>query len=100
MNRTKFWLRWTWRDLRARWLQVLAIALIIALGTGIFSGFGGQETWRTASYDLSYDSLNMYDLRMQLTDGNFVDSEELLATLNGIEGVKTLETRLYLTDSS
>ncbi len=96
MNRTKFWLRWTWRDLRARWLQVLAIALIIALGTGIFSGFGGQETWRTASYDLSYDSLHMYDIRMQLTDGNFVDSEELLATLNGIEGVKTLETRLIL----
>jgi putative ABC transport system permease protein len=96
MNRVKFWLRWTGRDLRARWLQVLAIALIIALGTGIFSGFGGQEKWRTDSYDLSYNSLNMYDLRMELTDGNFVDSNELLAALEGIDGVKTMETRLVL----
>ena len=32
------WLRWSWRDLRARWLQVVAIALIIALGTGVFAG--------------------------------------------------------------
>lgn len=96
MNRVKFWLRWTWRDLRARWLQVIAIALIIALGTGIYSGFGGQEKWRTDSYDLSYNSLNMYDLRMELTDGNYVDSDALLALLDGIDGVKTMETRLVL----
>ena len=32
------WLRWSWRDLRARWLQVLAIAMVIALGTGSYAG--------------------------------------------------------------
>ena len=30
MNKWLLWLRWSWRDLRQRWLQVLAIALIIA----------------------------------------------------------------------
>ena len=32
------WLRWSWRYLRARWLQVFAIALVIALGTGSYAG--------------------------------------------------------------
>jgi hypothetical protein len=70
-DETGFWLRWAWRDLRQRWLQVLAIALIIALGTGMFAGLGGQETWRIASMDASYGALRMYDLRLSLTPGSF-----------------------------
>ena len=30
-----FLLRWSARDLRRRWLQVAAIALVIAIGTGV-----------------------------------------------------------------
>lgn len=89
-----FWLRWAWRDLRARWLQVAAIGLIIALSTGIFSGLGGQETWRTDSYNLSYERLNMHHLRMELADGSFVDQAELLAALAGAPGVSRMEARL------
>ena len=94
--RAKFWIRWAWRDLRLRWLQVAAIALIIALGTGIFAGLGGQEAWRIASMDLSYDALQMHDLRVSLTTGSFVDQEEVLAALGEIEGVARVEPRLVM----
>ncbi|MBI5959658.1 MAG: ABC transporter permease [Chloroflexi bacterium] len=96
MVKMRFWLRWSWRDLRARWLQVVAIALIIALGTGVFAGLGGQETWRVASLDASYSRLHMYDLRMELADGSFLDQAALVDTLTGIDGVTTLETRLIV----
>lgn len=89
-----FWLRWAWRDLRARWLQVAAIGLIIALSTGIFSGLGGQETWRTDSYNLSYERLNMHHLHMELADGSFADQAALRAALNGAPGVSRMEARL------
>lgn len=31
------WLRWSWRDVRSRWVQVGALALVIALGTGTYA---------------------------------------------------------------
>ncbi len=43
------WLRWSWRDLRARWLQIGAIAGIIAIGSGVYSGLGSTAAWRTTS---------------------------------------------------
>lgn len=39
MSMRGLWLRWSWRDLRRRWLMVSAIALIIAIGTGVYAGF-------------------------------------------------------------
>ncbi len=90
----RFWLRWSWRDLRARWLQVVAIALIIALGTGVFAGLGGQKTWRIDSYDASYGRLNMFDLRVQLTEGSYVAGDALIDQIEAIDGVATVETRL------
>lgn len=96
MTNWTLWLRWSWRDLRARWLQVLAIAIIIALGVGVFAGLGGQETWRTASYDVSYERLNMYDLQVQLATGSFVNGDELVAELAAIDGVAAVESRLVV----
>ena len=49
----KFWLKWSYRDARQRWLQALAVALIFALGTGVFSGFGRHKDWRVESMDKS-----------------------------------------------
>ena len=96
MYNLQLWMRWSWRDLRARWLQVVAIALIIALGTGVFAGLGGQKHWRIESLDKSYDELNFHDLRMELADGSFVPVEDLRAALEGIEGVAAFETRLVV----
>ena len=36
--RRAFWLRWAWRDLKARWTVVLATGLVLAIGTGLFPG--------------------------------------------------------------
>lgn len=94
MVNTKLWLRWSWRDLRARWLQVVAIALIIALGTGVFAGLGGQKQWRIASLDASYSDLNMYDLKMELAGGSYAAKDEITAALAGLEGVETVDMRL------
>ncbi len=96
MKNWGLWLRWSWRDLRARWLQVFAIALIIALGTGVFAGLGGQKTWRLDSLEESYRRLNVHDLKVQLADGSFIAQDDLENVLSGIEGVKALETRLVV----
>ena len=61
MNNMSLWLHWSWRDLRARWLQVVAISIIIALGSAMFAGLGGVEDWRIRTNDLNYARLNMYD---------------------------------------
>ncbi len=90
------WFRWAWRDLRARWLQVAAIAIIIATGTGIYAGLGGQETWRIESHDMSYAALQFHDLRLQLTTGSFVDQDELLTAMDGIDGVARCDPRLIM----
>ena len=94
----RFWLRWSWRDLRARWLQVAAIGLIIALGTGVFAGLGGQKSWRINSYDLSYERLNFYDLHVELAEGSYIDAQEVVTALEGLDGVDAVEARL-ITDT-
>ena len=91
-----FWLKWAWRDLRQRWLQVAAIAVIIAFGTGMFAAFGGQKDFRIEVYNHNYDLLNMYDLRMELADGSFIESDAVIEVLADVDGLATVETRLIL----
>ncbi len=97
MKQVRFWLRWSRRDLRERWLQVSAIALIIALGTGIYAGLGSATPWRHMSYDESYAKLNMYDLQVELGSENYANGDDLMAAVNSIEHsawIKQAETRL------
>lgn len=84
-------LRWSWRDLRERWLQVAAIALIIALGTGVYAGLGSSTPWREQSYDDSFALLNMYDLRIRLTEGSYLEGDELLSTVQSIPHANWIE---------
>lgn len=91
-----FWMRWSWRDLRERWLQVVAISLIIALGTGVFAGLGGQKEWRINSMETSYQRLNFHDFKVQLADGSFVDQAKVAAALDGIDGIAAWEPRLIV----
>lgn len=99
MSRARFWLRWSWRDLRERWLLVVAIALVIAMGTGLSTGFGSLESWRLASNDASFATLNAHDLRVSLTEGSFARAGRLASAARGIPhaaAIEAAEERLLL----
>jgi putative ABC transport system permease protein len=93
----RLWLRWSARDLRARWVQVTAIAFIIALGSGIYSGLSSTSAWREESYDASFEQLHMYDLHVALADGSYLDAAALADAARAIphaDEVAAVEPRL------
>ena len=99
MKTLRLWLRWSWRDLRGRWVQVAAIALIIALGTGTYAGMSSSAVWRMRSNDASYELTNMYDLRVKLGAGSFAPTGSLEARLARIDDpsrIDAAEERLQL----
>jgi putative ABC transport system permease protein len=63
------WIRWSWRDLRRRWLLVAAIALVIALGSGTYASLLSTSAWRTRSNDASFALLHTHDIRVALPQG-------------------------------
>jgi putative ABC transport system permease protein len=90
-------LRWSWRDLRANWTKVLAIALVIAIGTGAYAGLSSNANWRRSSYDASYESLAMYDVRAALAAGGFVEQGTLgrvAASIEHADWIAAAEERL------
>lgn len=92
-----FTLRWAARDLRRRWPQVVAISLIIAIGTGAYAALGSTAAWRRESNDASFAQLHMYDLRVELAEGTDADTGSLLAVLDTLPDpavVATAEERL------
>jgi putative ABC transport system permease protein len=89
-RRILFWIRWTWRDLRARWVQVLVIALIIGLGTGLYSGLASTSAWRRASYDASYQATHMFDLRVTLATGSYAPAADLVRAMKAIPASEDL----------
>ncbi len=97
MARLVLWIRWSWRDLRERWLQVSAVALIIALGTSVYVGLGSTTPWRTHSTDASYALLNMYDLHAALPPGSYKNESDLLQAVRSVKHaawITATETRL------
>jgi putative ABC transport system permease protein len=84
MARTRLWLRWSWRDLRRRWVLVGAIALVIALGTGTYAGLLGTSAWRRQSNDASFALLRTHDLRVALPQGGRTTQGRLAALVDGI----------------
>lgn len=82
--RPLFVLRWAARDLRRRWVQVAAIALIIAIGTGAYSALGSTAAWRRESNDASYEQLAMYDLRVRVAEDANAPTGAMLAVLGDL----------------
>jgi putative ABC transport system permease protein len=76
--------RWSLRDLRRRWLLVVVIALIIAVGTGTFAALGSTATWRRESNDASFSRLRMHDLRVTLAQNASVGAGTLAAIVRGL----------------
>ena len=92
-------LRWSWRDLRAHWVKVLAIAMVIAIGTGGYAGLTSTTEWRQVSYDASYRELEMYDLRVDLASGAAIDQGDLIAVATSIpssDSITGVEERLIV----
>jgi putative ABC transport system permease protein len=84
------WWRWSRRDLRARWPLVIAIAMIIAIGTGTFAGLGSTAAWRRASNDASFAMLHMHDLRVTLAQGATVPEGALAGVVAGIPSARAV----------
>lgn len=90
-------LRWSWRDLRAHWVKVAAIALVIAIGTGAYAGLSSSATWRRLSNEASFGMLDMHDLRVRLSTGSLAEQGTLAGTAAGVEGgssISAMEERL------
>ncbi|MGZ6975069.1 MAG: ABC transporter permease [Acidimicrobiia bacterium] len=92
----RFWLRWSWRDLRRRAPQVLAIATIIALGAGVYAGLGTTSVWRRASLDATFSGLSAHDVRVSLVNGLSIDRDTLVTAIEGAAGhdIARVETRV------
>jgi putative ABC transport system permease protein len=94
--------KWTLRDMRERWIQVVGISMIIALGVAIFSGLGSATPWRTKQLDESYAILNMFDLKMTLTPGSYLEAGELAEAINALphaDWIEDVDWRLSLPTS-
>ena len=99
MTTLRLLFRWSWRDLRSHWAKVLAIALVIAIGTGGYAGLTSTAEWRRVSYDLNYRELAMYDLRVDLATGSFVSEGEiaaLVSTVPSAASITGVEERLIV----
>lgn len=93
------WLRWSWRDLRQHWVAVVAIALVLAIGTGVYAGLGSTSTWRRLSNDASFEQLGMHDLRVELSPGTFVEEGALaagVATIPDAGSIVAMDERLVV----
>lgn len=84
------WVRWSWRDLRRRWPQVAAIALVIALGTGTYAALLSTSAWRTQSNDASFAQLHLHDLRVSLNEGTTVPEGTLARVARSIQHMAAL----------
>ena len=85
-----FWARWSLRDLRAHWVAVVAIAVVIAIGTGVYAGLSSTSTWRRLSNDASFAALEMHDLRLTLSPGTFIEQGELLGAIASIDDAESV----------
>lgn len=95
--RVSFWLRWSWRGVRRRAPQVGAIAAVLALGSGIYSGLGSTSAWRTDSLEASLHELAAHDLRVSVAAGT-LDAGTLAQAVRSALGASAsdVETRLVV----
>ncbi|MFZ0159338.1 MAG: FtsX-like permease family protein, partial [Kineosporiaceae bacterium] len=99
MTSRGLWVRWSWRDLRGRWVLVAAISLVIALGTGTYAALLGTSAWRRASNDASFALLNTHDVRVRLNQGTTVTEGRLaalVATIPSAASVQDVSERLVV----
>ncbi len=97
MVNLKLLLQWSFRDLKQRKIQVIAIAIIIGLGTGIYTGLSSTTPWREHAFEQSNEFLNMFDLKMTLLPGSWVQQTEISTAIQNLshkDWISTLEYRV------
>lgn len=80
-------------------MLVLALALVIALATGMAAGLGSVQIWRDGSADASFGRLGFHDLRLALTEGTAVPAgslERLAAAIPEADEVSAAQERLVV----
>lgn len=93
------WFRWSWRDLKHNWVSVVTIAVVIAIGTGVFAGLGSTAEWRRQSNDASFSALALHDLRVSLSPGTFTDDgtlEDVIGSIESADKVSAVTERLVV----
>ncbi len=98
----KLLVRWSLRDLRERKFQVIAISLIIGLGTGAYVGLSSTTPWRQYAFDQSNEKLHMFDLKMELALGSWVNQTKLKTVLNELphaDWINAMEFRVIFPTS-
>jgi putative ABC transport system permease protein len=96
---SRFWIRWSLRDLRAHWVAVVAIAVVIAIGTGVYAGLSSTSTWRRLSNDASFTAANLHDLRVSTAPGTFLEQGillDLVASVSSAGDVADVTERLVV----
>jgi putative ABC transport system permease protein len=88
--------RWAGRDLRNRWVSVLAISIVIAIGSGVYAGLGSTANWRRLTNDTSYELLRIHDLLVTTPPGVTVPEGTLFDLLDDLEP----SVREFVTGSS
>ncbi|UCE14933.1 MAG: ABC transporter permease [Candidatus Heimdallarchaeota archaeon] len=94
MVNIKLLLQWSFRDLKQRKIQVLAIALIIGLGTGIYTGLSSSTPWRENAFDRSNELLNMFDLKI-ICSGSWIQQEDVSSALKNLSHYDWIESLEY-----
>ena len=88
-------LKWSFRDLKQRKIQVLAIAIILGLGTGLYTGLSSSTPWRERGFEESNKDLNMFDLKMNLLPGSWILQSELSSTLQNLSHKDWIDAQEY-----
>ncbi len=95
MAQIRFLLRWSFRDLRERKFQVIALSLVIGLGTGAYVGLSSTTPWRQYAFDQSNEQLYMFDLKMELAFGSWINQSVLSSSLKQLPHAQWIEAIEY-----
>jgi putative ABC transport system permease protein len=71
-------------------VKVIAIALVIGIGTGAYAGMMSLTNWRRDSNNASVELLNMYDMRFELVGDSFVATGDLTGAVSGIGSIASV----------
>ncbi len=88
-------LRWSLRDLRARWPQVTALAIVIGIGSGSYAGLTGTSAWRTNTNNRGFERLNYHGVRVEMATGTSAPEGAVKAIVERVDGVTRVEERFH-----